>query len=122
MDTPENLRLLFGPRWNPDSHYEEGRLLVLMRPPRGSPSYAMSSKLDDSSLPWSPRPASETEKQTLQEVQDMQELIRKHLGSQKEPTSRDMQAILTTFGPNWVDKLKVYQTAINAMDQGVEVL
>lgn len=121
LDTLENLRLLFGPSWQPDRHYEEERLLALLRPPRGSPSYAMSSLLDDSSLPWSPRPANETEREKLEEVRDMQDLIRRHLGGRREPTSKDMQAILQSYGAQWSEKLAVYQTAVNAMDQGVNV-
>lgn len=122
LDTLENLRLLFGPSWQPDSDYEKERLNVLIRPPPGSPSYVMYSVLDNisPSLPWSPRPADETETKKLQEVRDMQDLIRRHLADRKQPTAMDMQCILQSFGEKWSEKLAVYQTAVNAMDQGVE--
>jgi hypothetical protein len=103
--------------------YDEERLTVLLQPPRGSPSYAWASSLeyDDSSLPWSPRPADETERERLQEVRDMQALVRSHLGSRTDPTTQDAKAILTQFGANWPEKAKVYQIAINTMDRGVQV-
>lgn len=100
LDTLENLRLLFGPSWQPDRHYIEERLLALIRPPRGSPSYAQSSLLDDSSLPWSPRPANETKTKRLQEVRDMQDLVRGYLGCRREPTLEDMTCILQEYGAN----------------------
>jgi hypothetical protein len=50
----------------------------------------------------------------------MQDLIRRQLGGRKEPTSKDMQCILQSFGAEWSEKLAVYQTAVNAMDQGVK--
>ena len=51
----------------------------------------------------------------------MQGLVRQRIGAGNSPMSADMQAILTTYGANWVDKLPTYQLAINTMDQGVRI-
>tara|TARA_R110002060_G_C2122201_1_gene98767 strand:+ start:574 stop:870 length:297 start_codon:yes stop_codon:yes gene_type:complete len=60
----------------------------------------------------------------LKKIRDMQEVIRRHMGSRSMSsiTSKDMQDVLTqNFGSGWVDALATYQSAINAMDQGVRV-
>jgi len=43
------------------------------------------------------RPAYEIEKKSLQNVQEMQGLIKEKFGSRKEPTIDDIQAILYRF-------------------------
>lgn len=121
QDTPEKMRLLFGPQYEStlkDSH-EKARMECLLDPPPGSPSRVMSSTLDDPSLARSPRPATEAEKRKIEEVRELQTLIRQRVGAGKSPSSADMQAILTTSGPNWVEKLPTYTLATNTMDQGV---
>jgi hypothetical protein len=115
------MRLLFGPQYEntvKESH-EEARLTCLLDPPPGSPSHVLNSTLDDPSLGRSPRPATEAEKQKVQEIREIQALIRQRVGVGKSPSSADMQAILPTFGGNWVEKLPTYTLATNTMDQGV---
>ena len=64
-DTADNMQLIFGPNWQRDEGeaFEEARLDVLLSPPRGSPSYAMTARqgFDIGAPAWSPRPASEAE-------------------------------------------------------------
>jgi hypothetical protein len=122
-DTPENLELLLGPEWKnaQGSTHEDMRIHALINPPPGSPSYALYSKFDEDSPSWSPRPANDVEEEKLQNVKDMQSAIRSHLGSRKEPTVRDMQAVLSSMGQDWTTALPIYQLAVNTIDQGVRV-
>lgn len=125
-DTPENFAKLLG--LNEKDVVAEAqrdvRMEVLLQPPRGSPSYAMARqlKLDENCPPWTPREASATEKERLNKVRAMQELIRRHMGTRSVSTinTNDMRDILVkNFGAGWTEALSVYQNAINAMDQGV---
>ncbi|KAK5112799.1 hypothetical protein LTR85_011133 [Meristemomyces frigidus] len=123
-DTPENLQLFFGPNWEYTikASHEEARIEVLLDPPTGSPSYAMTANAGfGSDAPaWSPRPASEVESRKVAEVTEMQTCIRQHLGDRKEPTNDDMEAIVTPFGPACVESvLWVYHLAVKTMDRGV---
>ncbi|KAK2762747.1 hypothetical protein FQN54_000921 [Arachnomyces sp. PD_36] len=122
-DTPENLETLLGPKWRTAqaSTHEEIRLHVLLDPPRGSSCYALYSGFDKDAPSVSPRPASDEEKQKLQRVRDMQAAIRSRLGSRKEPTMQDMQAIIAGMGQDWTSSLPIYQVAINTMDRGINV-
>lgn len=123
QDTAENLVILLGPQWKETQRktHEEMRLHVLINPPRGSPSYVLYSKFDEGSPLWSPRPASEAEKEKLQEVRDIQAAIRSHLGSRRQPSVQDMQAILAGMGQDWSKSLPNYQIAVNTINQGVGV-
>ncbi|WYZ43703.1 hypothetical protein EsH8_VII_000139 [Colletotrichum jinshuiense] len=120
-DTPENIQLLFGPNWRRDltQQHEEARIDILLDPPRGSPSYALHSMLDDGAPSWTPRPATDAEKQTVAQVRKLQEAIRKKAGAGNSPAREDMVDILTSLGPDWPAQLPNYQLAANAMDQGV---
>ncbi|KAF2092664.1 hypothetical protein NA57DRAFT_82032 [Rhizodiscina lignyota] len=121
-DTPDNMRLFFGPDWQDvDKSINEQRMLALLNPPQGSPAYVMHASDDRDAPTPSPRPASAEEEKKIQEVRDMQAAVKRRLGNRKEPTNDDIVAILTGQGENWPDKLPLYQLAINTMDQGVEV-
>ncbi|KAF4635192.1 hypothetical protein G7Y89_g2901 [Cudoniella acicularis] len=120
-DTPENLQLLLGPKWKEEqSIYEEYRLEVLLQPPRGSPSYALTASYDDGVPTPSLQPATAEESEKIQAVRDMQARISRHLGSRKDPSMRDMQTILSSFGANWDEMVPIYQLATNTMDQNVQ--
>ena len=120
-DTATNMHLLFGPNWRKDllKSYDEVRAEVLLSPPRGSPAYVLAADLDKGAPDWSPRPPSEAEQRNIEEVRKMQSAIRERVGERKSPTNADMQAILMSFGPDWVQYLPLYQIAVNTMDQGV---
>ncbi|KAK3309256.1 uncharacterized protein B0T15DRAFT_391441 [Chaetomium strumarium] len=109
QDTPENMRLLFGPQYESTlkEPYEKFRIGLLLDPPPGSPWHAMDADLgmDDPFLVRSLRPATEAEKQKVEEVREMQALIRQRVDTGKSPSLADMHAILTM--------------AVNTMDQGV---
>jgi hypothetical protein len=92
---------------------------VLLDPPRGSPSRAVNKDLGAGAPQPSPRPATAEESAKLQPIRDIQAAVARRLGSRKEPNTQDMTAILTSFGPNWVEMLPMYQLAINTMDQDV---
>lgn len=81
----------------------------------------MNASLDNGGPSWAPRPASEQELARVAEVREMQARIRQRVGSGRSPTGGDMQAILTSFGGHWTEKLPLYQLAVNTMDQGVQV-
>jgi hypothetical protein len=125
-DTPENITILLGPN-DKDSIsriHKDIRLEVLLRPPKGSPMYALTAmqKLDENCPAWSPRQASATEEEDVRKIKDMQERILRYMGSRSMDsiTSQDMSKILVqSFGRGWDDALPIYQNAINAMDQGV---
>ncbi|KAK2050621.1 hypothetical protein LZ31DRAFT_547905 [Colletotrichum somersetense] len=121
QDSPENMKLLFGPSSlvNMKEEHENARIEVLLDPPRGSPSYNLSKFMDDPSLTRSVRPPTEAEKQKLQEVREMQQRIRQKVGAGNTPSSGDMKSILSSFGPDWPEKLPLYMSAANTMDQGV---
>lgn len=121
-DTPKNIELIYGPSWAAEqSLWDETRIEVLLKPPPGSPSYAMSSSVDIGAPAQTPRPASAEETIQIQEVRDMQAAISRHMHGRKDPSSKDMQAILTSFGPDWPTMLPIYQLAVNTMDQGVNI-
>ncbi|EME81186.1 uncharacterized protein MYCFIDRAFT_204223 [Pseudocercospora fijiensis CIRAD86] len=79
----ENMAMLFGPSWQESIQRDrdEIRLEVLLNPPRGSPSYAISAQLDAGGPTWSPRPATPQERARLDEVREMQAMIRQRVGS-----------------------------------------
>ena len=115
------MQLLFGPAWETHikKNHDEARIGCLLDPPPGSPSHVMNAFMDDNSLVRSLRPATEAEQQKVKEVREMQALIRRRIGVGRQPTSGDMQAILTTSGADWAGKLPTYFLAVNTMDQGV---
>ncbi|KAM7185894.1 hypothetical protein V8F20_011598 [Naviculisporaceae sp. PSN 640] len=123
QDTPENLRLLFGPASTSDQikeFHERVRLEFLMEPPPGSPCHVLHAQYGDASLVQDLPPlATEVEKQMMDEVREMQIAIRQKVGPGNTPSSTDMQAILTSLGPDWKAKLQTYWIALNTMDQGV---
>ena len=127
-DTPGNLSLIFGqsPTREIKKTQKDQRMEALLRPPPGSPDHAMSSnlQLDVDCPPWTPREPSPEEDLEVTKIRNMQALITSHMGAQgvKKITSADMQQILVNnFGSQWVGALGVYQTALNAMDQGVSL-
>lgn len=84
--------------------------------------HAMAKKLDENCPLWAPREPSATEKEQLNKVRAMQELIRRHMGSRSMSNinTNDMREILVkNFGVKWDEALPIYMDAINAMDQGV---
>ncbi|KAK4135801.1 hypothetical protein BT67DRAFT_433216 [Trichocladium antarcticum] len=121
QDTPEIMRLLFGPQWEKQmkKDHQETRMECLLDPPPGSPSHVMNAYFDDSPMVRSLRPATKAEEQRVEEVRELQTLIRRRVGAGKSPSGSDMQAILSTFGADWVRRIPAYTMAVNTMDQGV---
>jgi hypothetical protein len=123
QDTPEKMRLLFGPQYERTlkEHHGKARIECLLDPPPGSPSHVLraSMGMDDPSLVQALRPATEAEKKRVEEVREMQALIRLRVGAGKSPSLTDMQAIIRSFGQDWSEKLPTYDLAVNTMDQGV---
>lgn len=78
-DTPEYLRILFGPTFASEKkELERIRLEVLIDPPRDSPMY-VSQDLDDAGTKpptRALRPASDSKLETLKEVREIQEKVR----------------------------------------------
>ncbi len=127
-DTTDNLRLLLGSDYNDTARgmLEEERLKVLIEPPQGSPEYAMivSQRLDEGCPYRAPRPPTADEEAGLKGIRAMQELVKNHMGSRcmSSIKSSDMAEVLSkNFNSSWVEALPLYQSAINAMDQGVRV-
>ncbi|KAK1496490.1 hypothetical protein CCUS01_02837 [Colletotrichum cuscutae] len=121
-DTPEYLRILFGPTFASEKkELERVRLEVLIDPPRGSPMYVEQDLDDAGTKPPTRalRPASEAELETLKEVREIQEKVRQKVGVGRSPDTRVMQEVLMTLGPDWSEKLQLYMLAVNTMDQGV---
>ncbi|KAI3542614.1 hypothetical protein CSPX01_06819 [Colletotrichum filicis] len=121
-DTPEYLRILFGPTFASEKkELERVRLEVLIDPPRGSPMYVQQDLDDAGTKPPTRalRPASEAELETLKEVREIQEKVRQKVGVGRSPDTRVMQEVLMTCGPDWSEKLQLYMLAVNTMDQGV---
>ncbi|POS70218.1 hypothetical protein DHEL01_v211386 [Diaporthe helianthi] len=125
-DTPENMQLVFGPDWREclGKLYDETRIDVLLDPPRGSPSFAITKYLNtDNWLKRSPRPGIESEKELINQVtlgRKMQDAVRRRIGAGKSPSTHDMKAVLSSYGPDWTSHLQTYMLAINTMDQGVQ--
>lgn len=116
------MQALFGPDWRSSigKNHDKIRLEVLLDAPRGSPSYAMHQSLNlDSRLERSPRPATNAEKQVIGKSREMQDLVRRRIGAGKSPSSADMEAILSSYGADWISHTQTYMLAINTMDQGV---
>ncbi|KAM7202691.1 hypothetical protein V8F33_002617 [Rhypophila sp. PSN 637] len=121
QDTPENLRLLFGPDYEKTlkKEYEDTRLEYLLDPPSRSPSRLPYGSMDDPSLGRCLRPVTEAENKKVKEVRDMQVLIVQRIGPGKAPSRADQQAIIDGFGHSAVAKFPTYILALNTMDQGV---
>ena len=88
--------------------------------------YAMAAhgKLDENCPFWAPREPSAVEEEHLKKVRDMQDRIRRYMGSRNMSTinNKDMTKILVeNFGADWAEALRYYQDAINSMDQGVSI-
>ena len=98
---------------------DEQRILALLSPPPGSPAYALHATYDRDAPAPSPRPASPEEQQKVQAVQNLQAAVSRQLGGRKDPTTADMQVIMSSFGANWAEMLPLYQLAINTMDRDV---
>ncbi|CZR53953.1 uncharacterized protein PAC_03836 [Phialocephala subalpina] len=128
-DTPENIRILLGEndRELVDRIHRDVRMEVLLQPTRGSSAYAMNARMkyDENCPPWTPREASADEVTEIGQIRDMQEKIRNHMG-RRNPSSistKDMTDILiANFGDRWSEVVQTYQSAVNAMDQGVPAL
>ncbi|TAQ86742.1 hypothetical protein B7494_g4946 [Chlorociboria aeruginascens] len=126
-DTPENIATLLGSNEKKlvQQIHQDARIEVLLRPPPGSPMYAMSKscQLDQNFPPsqWTPREASPEEEKELKKIREMQETIRRHMGSRgvKDITSQDMTDILgKNSGANLDEALQRYMNAVNTMDRG----
>lgn len=116
-DTPENLRLLFGPRClRTLNFHQDYRLTQLLDPPPGSPWHDYENHFRDASLVRSLRPADEAEKQMMGQVREMQAMIRQRFAA-RSPSLADMQAIVKSFGNAWKEGVRVYIMALNTMDQ-----
>lgn len=116
------MQTLFGPNWRRSigKDHDETRLDVLLDAPRGSPSYVMHQWLSpDSRLERSPRPATDAEQQVIGKAREMQDAVRRRIGAGKSPSAADMQAVLSSYGSDWISHLQTYTLAINTMDQGV---
>ena len=121
-DTPENLRLIFGPGWqNIFSEWKKARMTILLDAPVGSPDYKYKIEYDEKSLVPSSRPATEMEAAEVQMIREMQRAIREQLGWRKEPTPMDMTDILRTYGAVWEQMVPKYYLATATMDQGLSV-
>ncbi|KAL7622535.1 hypothetical protein AAE478_008042 [Parahypoxylon ruwenzoriense] len=127
-DTPENISLFFGRKKDDtiDGCHKDNRIEVLLRPPRGSSLYVVSTSqnLDENCPPWTPREPSQAEVQQLKEINTMQETIRRHMGSRdvKDIDGADMRDILVkNFGNRWPDGVKTYEYALNSMYRGIQV-
>lgn len=103
--------------------YAEIRMEVLLNPPHGSPSYAVSALLDNGGPSWSPRPASDEEQTRIGEIRAIQDAIRQRqrAGSSRFPDPTEMMAIFYSFDMRWTEKLPTYKLAVITMDQGVQV-
>ncbi|EXF80221.1 hypothetical protein CFIO01_11419 [Colletotrichum fioriniae PJ7] len=119
-DTPENLRILFGPTClSEKKEHERIRLEVLIDPCCGSPLY-MEQFFDDTGTKpptRAVRPPTDAEKKTLTEVREIQEIVRQKFGTGRIPDAIDMQDVLKTLGPDWPERMHLYMLAINSMGQ-----
>ncbi|VBB79594.1 Putative protein of unknown function [Podospora comata] len=102
QDTPEKMRLLFGPNYGTslEEQHEEVRLQCLLEPPPGSPAHVMITKMNmnDSCLVRALRPATEDEEGMIAEVRGLQALIQGRVG-------------------DWPGILLSYSLAVRTMDQ-----
>lgn len=124
QDTPQNLELLFGPNWRKDisTEHDTERVHVLLNPPPGSRSHAMTAEFDKGAPTWSPRPANSAEQEQLDDVRDMQEtVIKKYDGPPPSTaTMKEVFGIWESLRPGIVKRnLPVYQLAVDCMDTGV---
>ncbi|KAJ0297540.1 hypothetical protein COL516b_010585 [Colletotrichum fioriniae] len=119
-DTPENMRILFGPTClSEKKEHERIRLEVLIDPCCGSPLY-MEQFFDDTGTKpptRAVRPPTDAEKITLREVREIQEIIKQKFGTGRLPDAIDMQDVLKTLGPDWPERMHLYMLAINSMGQ-----
>jgi len=116
------MRLLFGPQYEGslEKDHEEARIGFLLDPPPGSPWYVLNAHMGDPSLTRALRPATEGERQKVEEARELQTLIRRRVGAGKSPSAADMRAIVEqAFGSDWALHLQTYMVAANTMDQGV---
>ncbi|KAI1097539.1 hypothetical protein F4804DRAFT_327346 [Jackrogersella minutella] len=125
-DTPENISLLYG-RGNLEAINIAHKVIrheTMLSPPAGSPmdGTARSRKLDKNYPPRNPREPSEAEAREVGKLKDLQERIRRYMGSRpvSDINGPDTMAILVdAFGDRWVDGIMDFQTALKAMEQGM---
>lgn len=108
--------------------HKEARMEVLLRAPPGSPLYCAANldKLYEPSLVWAPRAPSPFEETGLATIRNMQDCIRRHLGSRdiRSIQATDSGQILAGFSGNGcspASDLPIYNLALNAMDHGIPI-
>ena len=74
------------------------RIDVLLCPPPGSPSYAVSEHLDAGNPRWTPRAPNAEEEVEISKVKDMKSKIAEQLGSRKDFDKTDIRALVSSLG------------------------
>lgn len=122
QDTPDKMRLLFGPEWedNIGEEHREARFQWLLDPPRGSASYNSLTRNMGSapSLVRSLRPATKREKKDMEQVREIQALIRQRVGTRANRfvNQADIKAILQSFGAGGEAKYSHLMLAVGTTD------
>ena len=118
-DTPENLKLLFGPKWlrGVSSTHAQCRLELLCQPPPGSPCYLRNVLLDSGSPGQSPRTASEAEQRRVDEIRWMQRSMRETMPPGEPITVGEMADLASQVGR--ADDLPFFKIALDTMEQDV---
>lgn len=118
------MRLLFGPAWedNVAEYHHESRLEWLLGPPPGSRaqvSHADMDMVDNPALVRYLRPATEAENREVEQVRQLQALIRQRVGVGRSPSEEDKEAILEMmFGGDSAETELLYNQALRTMDGG----
>ena len=122
-DNPDNFTTLLGPLWTSieEQIIKKTRIEVLLRPPPGSPSHAVSKHLDAGCPRWTPRAPNAEEESEINKVQDMQSKVARQLGSRKDVDKTDMRALIASLGDNWVEGLPALEAATNSTNQDVSL-
>ncbi|KAL8784136.1 MAG: hypothetical protein Q9195_009160 [Heterodermia aff. obscurata] len=122
-DNAPNFATLLGPLWQSveEEIIKKTRIEVLLCPPPGSPSHAVSGHFDAGSPRWNPRAPNAEEEAEIKEVKDMKSKLAEQLGGRKDVDKTDVRALVASLGENWVDGLPALEAAMNSTNQDVRL-
>lgn len=112
-----------GPLWKSveEEIIKKTRIDVLLCPPPGSPSHAVSAHFDAGSPRWTPRAPNAEEEIEIGKVKGMKSKIAEQLGSRKDVDKTDIRALISSMGDNWVEGLPALEAAMNSTNQNVSL-
>ncbi|KAM7187304.1 hypothetical protein V8F33_011294 [Rhypophila sp. PSN 637] len=125
-DTPDNMRLLFGPHYTHEEqiklHHQRIRVELLVDPFRGSPWYAINTQLGmfDPDLVRAVRPANAAETRQVDEIRGIQAAFERAVATDTTPSLADMPASIQDFSKGFGETIRITTLAEQMMEHDFE--